>query len=43
MERLIKRQRCKKKLATLQQVKIRRKLSRNFGKLLRTKKATLYG
>ena len=43
MERVTKTQRYKKKLAILQQVKMRQKLLKSLSKLLRTKKVTLYG
>ena len=38
MEKVMKTQRCKKKLTTLQQAKMWRKLFRNLGKLFRIKK-----
>ena len=42
MERVTETQRCKKKLTTLQQLKMWQNLFRNLSKLLRTEKATLY-
>ena len=42
MERVAKTQRYKKKLATLQQVKMWQELFRNLRKLLSIKKVTLY-
>ena len=43
MERVTETQRRKKKLTTLQQLKMWQNLFWNLSKLLRTEKATLYG